>query len=79
VTELVDVWCPRCGQHARVPVSALPATCNNHDGHHHRRGELMTTDRPNAVRSTGTMSGPRDCVQQPGVREANLVERSTHE
>jgi len=78
MTTLVDVWCPRCTNHARIPASAS-ATCNNHDAHHHRRGELMTGERPNVDRSTGTMSGPRDCVQQPGVREANLVERLTHE
>jgi len=41
---LVDVWCPRCTNHARIPASAS-ATCNNHDAHHHRRGELMTTEK----------------------------------
>ena len=41
---LIDAWCLRCGNHARIPASTLPtATCNNHEAHHHRRGELMTT------------------------------------
>lgn len=40
--SLVTVTCPACGQTAAVPAAAAStATCNAHDRHHHRRGELM--------------------------------------
>jgi hypothetical protein len=53
---LVTVRCPRCGQTAQVPPTAV-AVCNAYDRHHNRRSYPMVAD-PQAGTQTAMAGNP---------------------